>query len=300
MIYHERLKNKGKLLLFLMLSCFSSAQSITIDNKSNFLVEITSSHKKVEIGVNQKKTINEKSRIKNISIFYKNEKKLKRDISLFLNSEESLSINLIKDTVKFKGDKDALHDYVNHHYFKSYLNLKITEYQKFNQKNDANGFIRTSEIYLGDVLKKIERLNNSPLGREDIFYKEIEKLAKDRWFFTVFVSFNGDKLDNTGKELMLYYFEKYFKKDITTFTCNSWVDYDIIRKYSLNSKLLNLKLPRYEIVAHSEDDEVNQYLPAKCQEEYFRGSYNFWVHKKDLVRAERYKKILTEKFHTKL
>jgi len=125
-------------------------------------------------------------------------------------------------------------------------------------------------------------------------------LAKERWFFTVFVSFNGSHLDNTGKELMLYYFEKYFKKDIATYSCDSWSEYDIIKRYSQNMKLLNLKLPRYEIVEHSEDDEVNQYMPAKCQEEYFRSSYSFWVHKKDLLRAEKDKKILAEKFHVKL
>jgi hypothetical protein len=219
---------------------------------------------------------------------------------VFLSPQESLNINLRKDSVKFKGDKDALHDYVYRGYW-YYLSLKIGEYQKYAKNNDAKGFIRTSEMYLADVLTKVERLNNSPSGREDIHYKEIEKLVKDRWFFTVFVSFNGGQLDNTGKELMLYYFEKYFKKDIATYSCDdSSYQYEIIKKYSQNMKLLNLKLPKYEIVEHSEDDEVNQYLPAKCQRDYFRGSYNFWVHKKDLVRAEKYKKILEEKFHVKL
>ncbi|GAA5092244.1 hypothetical protein GCM10023210_20880 [Chryseobacterium ginsengisoli] len=287
-------------MIILLFSCFYSAQNITIDNKNNFPVEVTYSHKTIEIGVNQKKIINETNRIKTISISSKNGGKLKRGISLFLNPKESLSINLKQDTVKFKGDKDGLHDYVNHHTFEGYLAYKITEYQKYNQNNDAKGFIRTSEMYLADVLKKIEKLNNSPLGREDFYYKEIEKLAKEQWLFTVFVSFNGNKLDNTGKELMLYYFEKYFKKDIETFSCNSWVDYDIIHKYSLNNKLLNLKLPKYEIVEHTDDDDINQYMSAKCQEYYFSSSYKFLVNKKDLVRAERYKKILIEKFHVKL
>lgn len=299
MINHERLREVGQFLLFILLSCFCSAQNITVDNKNDFPVEIEYSHKKVEIGVNQKKTINEKNEIKNISILYKNDKKLKRDIPLFLNPRESLYINLRKDTVKFKGDKDGLHDYIYSGYGYDFT-LKIGEYQNYYRKNDAKGFIRTSEMYLADVLTKVERLNNSQSGREDIHYKEIKKMVKKRWFFTVFVSFNGNQLDNTGKELMLYYFEKYLKKDINKYSCDSWVEYDIISKYSQNNKLLNLKLPKYEIVEHTEDDEVNQYLPTKCQEEYFRGSYSFWVHKKDWVRAEKYKKILTEKFHTKL
>ncbi|MDQ0592110.1 hypothetical protein QFZ37_000479 [Chryseobacterium ginsenosidimutans] len=299
MINHESLKDGKQLLLFLLLSCFYSAQKITIDNKSDFPVEVEYSYKKFEIGIHQMKTINEKNGIKNISILYKNEKNLKRNIYVFLNPQESLNINLRKDTIKFKGDKEILHDYV-YRGIEADLIFKIAEYQNYYQKNDAKGFIRTSEMSLSNVLSKILRLNNSPLGREDIHYKEIEELAKERWFFTVFVSFNGNQLNNTGKELMPYYFEKYFKKDITTYSCESWYHYDIIRKYSQNMKLLNLKLPKYEIVEHSDDDEVNQHLPTKCQEEYFRGSYNFWVHKKDLVRAEKYKKILTEKFHTKL
>ena len=298
MINHEILKEGRQLLLFLLLSCFCSAQNITIDNKSDFPVEIKYSHKKIEIGVNQKKMISEKERIKNISIQYRNDKKLERNIALFLDPQQSLGINLRKDTVKFKGDKDRLHDYI-YRGIESDLIFKITEYQNYNQENDAKGFIRTSEMYLSDALKKVEKLNNSPSGREDLYYKEIEKTIKKRWFFTVFISFNGDQLDNTGKELMLYYFEKYFKKDIATYSCESWEQYDILRKYSLNNKLLNLKLPKYEIVEHTEDDTINQYLPAKCQEFYFRSSYDFLVHKKD-SRAERYKKVLIDKFHVKL
>ncbi|WP_148285232.1 hypothetical protein [Flavobacterium sp. B17] len=235
-----------------------------------------------------------KNEAKSLSVFYNNNKQ--RQISLFLNSHESLHITIKQDSVMFTGDKSALHDYVNHR-LEGDLTLKISEYQKYYQNNDAKGFIRTSEMYLGDALKKAEKLNNSPSGREDIHYKEIERMAKDRWFFTVFISFGSSKIDNTEKELMLYYFEKYFKKDIATFSCNSWSDYDILRRYSLHRKLLNLNLPKYEIIEHTDEDEINQYLPAKCQEYYFRSSFDFWVHKKDMVRAEKYRKILTEKFH---
>jgi hypothetical protein len=223
---------------------------------------------------------------------------LERNIPLFLNPQESLHISLIKDTIKFKGDKDALHDYYNLGF--GYLTLKIGEYQNYYQKGNVKGFINTSEMYLGEVLTKAERLNNSPLGREDIGYKEFERLMKQRWFFTVFVSFGGRKLGDVEKDLMLYYYEKYFKKYIEKYSCDTWVEYDILRRYSLHQKVLGLSLPKYEIVEHSDDDEVNQYLAAKCQQEYFRMSYDFWVGKKDLVRAEKYKKILTEKFHAKL
>jgi hypothetical protein len=71
MIYHERLKKCVKFLLFIMISGFYPAQNITIDNKSDFPVEIEYSHKKIKIENNQKKTIIEKNRIKNLSIFYK-------------------------------------------------------------------------------------------------------------------------------------------------------------------------------------------------------------------------------------
>jgi hypothetical protein len=291
---YVRLKISSKILLFLVFSCLCPAQNITINNKSNFPIEVKYAQKKVDIGVNQKKIVNAKNEANTISVFYNNNKK--RKISLFLNSQESLNITIKQDSVMFTGDKSELHDYVNRR-LEGDLTLKIPEYQNYYQKNDAKGFIRTSEMYLADVLKKAERLNNSPFGREDVHYKEIEKIAKDRWFFTVFVSFGSNKLTNTEKQLMLYYFEKYFKKDIATFSCNSWADYDILRRYSLHRKLLNLILPKYDIIEHTDEDEINQYLPAKCQEYYFRSSYDFWVHKKDLVRAEKYKKILIEKFH---
>jgi hypothetical protein len=294
---YVRLKISSEILLFLVFSYMSPAQNITINNKSNFPIEVTYAQKKVDIGDNQKKTINVKNEGNILSVFYKNHKK--RDIYLFLNSLESLNINIKQDSVIFTGDKSSLHDYVNGR-LENYLTLKIPEYQKYYQNNDAKGFIHTSEMYLGDVLKKVAQLNNSPSGREDMHYKEIERMAKDRWFFTVFMSFGSSKIDNTEKELMLYYFEKYFKKDIATFSCSSWVDYDILRRYSLSRKLLNLNLPKYEIIEHTDEDEINQYLPAKCQEYYFRSSFDFWVHKKDTVRAEKYKKILTEKFHAKL
>ncbi|WP_346983707.1 hypothetical protein [Chryseobacterium sp. POE27] len=293
---YVRIKIESKILLFLVLSCLCPAQNIAINNKSNFPIEVKYAQKKVDIGVNQKKALNLTNEVKNISVLYKNDKKIKRNIFLFLNPQDSLNINLKQDSVKFTGDKSALHDFV-YGKMENDLTLKISEYQKYYQNNDAKGFIRTSEMYLADVLKKAERLNSSPSGREDVNYKEIEKIAKDRWFFTVFVSFGSNKLTNTEKQLMLYYFEKYFKKDIATFSCNSWVDYDILRRYSLHRKLLNLKLPKYDIIEHTDEDEINQYLPPKCQEYYFRSSYDFWVHKKDLVRAEKYKKILIEKFH---
>ncbi|KQT24571.1 hypothetical protein ASG22_11280 [Chryseobacterium sp. Leaf405] len=269
-----------------------------IDNKSDFPVEIEFNQKKVGIEVNQKKTINEKTRLKEISILYKNEKKLERNIPLFLNPKESLLISLVKDTIKFKGDKEALHDYYQHGF--GFLTLKIGEYQNYYQKGNTKGFINTSEMYLGEVLKKAERLNNSPLGREDIGYKEFERLIKQRWFFTVFMSFGGAKLGNVEKDLMLYYYEKYFEKDIEKYQCDTWVEYNILERYAIHQKTLGFNLPKYEIIENSDEDEVNQYLPAKCQEEYFKSSYSFWVQKKDLVRAEKYKKILTEKFHAKL
>ena len=298
MISNQILKS-GTLLLLLLFFCMGKAQQVTVANNSQVPIHIEYAYKKVDIGVNQKKTISGKDELKRIDVRYDKDKKVKRYIYLFLNPQESLSMEVDDAAIKFTGDKSELHDYVNHR-LASDLTLKMSEYQSFYQKNDAKGFIRTSEMYLGDALQKAERLNHSPSGREDIHYKEIERMAKDQWFFTVFMSFGSSNVDHTEKELLLYYFEKYFKKDIAKFSCNSWTDYSILRRYSLHRKLLNLQLPKYEIVAHTDEDDISQYLPAKCQEFYFRGSYDFWIHKKDTVRAEKERKILTEKFHARL
>ncbi|WP_027378742.1 hypothetical protein [Chryseobacterium daeguense] len=296
MINYENLKIIIR-IFFISFSCFCPAQQITVDNKNSSPVQVKYAQEKIEVAGNQKKKIIAKG-LKSISIFNKNNEKLNRDIPIFLDPDQSLDIILAKDSIKFLGDKDHLHEY-NYAGFWHELTLKIPEYQKFYQKNDPNGFIRASELALGNVLAKVERLNNSPSGRNDNHFKEIEKAAKKRWFFTVFVSFNGMKIGETEKELMKYYYEKYFKKDIASYNCNSWDEYEIIRRFSQHSKTLHIKLPRYEIVEHTDDDEINQYLPFKCQEEYFRNSYNFYINKKDEVRAEKFKRILTEKFHAK-
>ncbi|MCS3530344.1 hypothetical protein [Chryseobacterium sp. JUb7] len=296
--HYKNVKQNGRVLIVLLFSCFYPGQNITVDNENDYPVIVKYSQKKAEIGAGQKKEIKENG-LKSISVLNKKDEKLIKDIPVFLNLRESLAISIDNNTIKFKGDKDLLHHYV-YQEVGSYLRLKIGEYQKYDQKNDPQGFIRTSEMYLGDVLTKVEKLNNSPQARQDIHYKEIEKLVKEDWLFTVFSSFGSVKLGNTEKSLMLYYFEKYFKKDIDNYSCSSWVDYDIIRRYALHQKVLGLSLPKYEIVEHSDDDDVNQYLPSKCQEQYFRNSYKFLIGKKDPVRAEKYKKILTEKFHVKL
>lgn len=219
-------------------------------------------------------------------------------IPLFLFPGETLSVILKKDSVVFKGNREALHNYVFRHLMTD-LSMKISDYQKYYGKNDPAGFIRISEAALEEVLKRVEHLNHSSEGRSNIYFKEIEKEARDRWFFTVFVCISSAISDHTGKELMLYYYNKYFKKDIKHYTCNSGTDYDILRKYAVNRKLLKLQLPVYEIVEHTEDDEINRYLPVKCQEFYFRENYHFLSRRQD-IRSERYKKILTEKFHVKL
>lgn len=206
-----------------------------------------------------------------------------------------LSILLKKDSIVFKGDRDALHNYVFRHQMTD-LSMKIFDYQKYDGKNDPAGFIRTSEAALEEVLNRVEHPNHSFEGRNSICFKEIEKRARDHRFFTLFVCINSAALDHTGKELMLYYYDRYFKKDIAGYTCNSGTDYDILRKYSVNRKLLKLQLPVYEIIEHTDDDEINRYLPAKCQEFYFRENYHFLSRRRD-IRVERYKKILAEKFH---
>lgn len=286
---------KGKMLIIFLFSYPYTAQKITVENKTAFPVSLQYLQKKVKLEINQKATISEKRRVGKISVISANTPEKGTEITLFLHPEESLGISVKSDSIVFKGEKAALHNYVSRHLMTE-LSMKIFEYQKYYGKNDAAGFIRISESALEAVLKKAEQMNRSPAGREDLFFKEIEAKAKERWFFTVFVCINSGTLDLTGKELMLHYYEKYFKKDIAGYTCNSGTDYDILRKYAVNRKLLKLQLPVYEIIEHTDDDEINRYLPVKCQEFYFRERYHFLTHRHD-IRAEQYKKILAEKFH---
>lgn len=288
----------GKVLIILLYSFLSEAQKIIIENKNTLPVQVQYLHKNFELGVRQKKIIDEKTRVKMLSVSSAISDKKNTSVSLFLYPGEMLSILLKKDSIVFKGDRDALHNYVFRHLMTD-LSMKIFDYQKYDGRNDPAGFIRISEAALEEVLNRVEHPNHSSEGRNSICFKEIEKRARDHRFFTLFVCINSAALDHTGKELMLYYYDRYFKKDIAGYTCNSGTDYDILRKYSVNRKLLKLQLPVYEIIEHTDDDGINRYLPAECQEFYFRESYHFLIHRRD-IRAERYKKILAEKFHITL
>ncbi|EJL68395.1 hypothetical protein [Chryseobacterium populi] len=292
--YKKKIKI-GRILIILLFSSFYSAQKITIENKNDFPIEVIFLKKQIEIGSYEKKTIQEKNEITNIDIIQNKNKDLKINIPLFLNPQESLIIENNQNNIYFKGDKDSLHHYI----FKSLVSdlfIQMGNYQKNYQKNDVNGMLKTSEITLDNVLKKIAKLNTPPLEKEDYLYKKIEKYTINFWLFSVLTNVDNENLGNTEKEIMLYYFNKYIKKEVNDFSCSRYEQYDIMRRYAKHKKELNLFLPKYDIVEKSEDDSVNQFLSKSCQAFYFKGLYNYLNHRKD-PKAEVYEKILKEKFH---
>lgn len=58
----------GKVLIILLYSFLSEAQKIIIENKNTLPVQVQYLHKNFELGVRQKKIIDEKTRVKMLSV----------------------------------------------------------------------------------------------------------------------------------------------------------------------------------------------------------------------------------------
>ncbi|WP_449400431.1 hypothetical protein [Chryseobacterium wanjuense] len=265
------------LLLFLFFNLFS--QKITVENKKKFTLEIKYKTNSIKLKGGEKKTIIDKE-IEYLSIEYDDGKSIiSRYIPISLNFDQSLNL-IIKDnadtTVEFKGDKEELHNLTtNQQHYILYQNT--VKYQDiYYTKRNPKELINFSEFVLANYLNKIKTLNASSLGTEDKAYKRIEKYAINDWIASLYLIFTGTKtLDLQAKELILYYYNKYIKKDVENYSCQYKLQYDIISELAKYVDQLNIALPKYTIVENTGDNTVNQYLPPSCQQFYFSEKYKY-------------------------
>ncbi len=282
----------GRVLFTLLFSCFYSAQSVSVKNESSSMVEIIYGSKKENLQSKTEKKIDIGNTISDITLIAKNVLEDKKNISLFLNKGETLDISIDENKfLSFKGSRADLHKYMYEN-LKRDLYSNISEYQKKYQQNSTKGFIGQSELQLNKVLQKVQQFN---IPEDKQLSERINKYITDYWLFSVFISVNNMKLGAVEKELLLFYYNNYIKKNINSFTCNSYEEYDVIRRYAKYSKELGIDLRKYNIIEACEEDTINQFMPKSCQAFYFKAKYNFLSHKKD-PKAENYKKILVEKF----
>lgn len=294
--YHSK-RTLSILLLFLFLNLFS--QKITIENKSNTTIEIKYKTNRVKLKEGEKKIISEKE-INELSIEYNSEKNLIiKYIPILLNSDETLSLTIdnYDKTIEFKGDKVALHNLVvNQQHYILYEN--IGKYQDIlYKKRSPKELMNFSEFVLSDYLNKIKTLNTSSLGMEDKIYKRIEKYVINDWIVSLYLVFTGSKtLDLQSRELVLYYFNKYVKKDVENYSCQYKLQYNIISELAKYVDQLNIAFPKYMIVENTGDNVINQYLPPSCQRFYFSEKYKYF---KNINSSEKeyYNNVLKEKFN---
>lgn len=276
------------ILLFYFITIQS--QKLTVINKTGDPLSVNDGGQETKINASHKKDFSEI-----IAVSISNSNHLKRSIELFLEPTEKLTVTVEKDDkVTYSGDKASLHEYLN-----DQLNVdtfgKINVYEQIGEKKNIGELKNVSELHLVEVLKKV-KLSNLLLSPEDkVSIKKLKTHIKYNWLYTVFFTFSRrDKAFRT--EAINYYYKKYIETDIARYNCNNAFQYSAIETLAKNQELLKTKLPLYPIVEHTEDDNVNQYLPQSCQKQYFRQKYNYLEHING-HNKEYYKKILAEKFN---
>lgn len=289
-----------KILLIVLLFLFSTAfsQKITVENKSGFAIDIKFNNRKIHLTSGSKNIISEKD-ITSLKVMFNNKNKSNLNIPVFLTADERLQLIIEGDNkpIEFRGDKDSLHTYIaNQQHYILYKN--VVKYQEiYNKKRNNQELINFSELVLADYLNKIKSLNASPLGTKDERYKRMETYAVDDWLSSLYLILTGNKnLNLQSKELVLYYYNKYLQKDIERYSCEFRFQYEIISTLAKYSNQLNIILPKYAITEHTEDDAVNQYLPEKCQEYYFKVQLKYYD-ALNSPKKEYYEKVLKEKFN---
>lgn len=283
------------LLLFLFSTTFS--QKIIVENKNGFPIEIRCKNHKIHLKSGEKKSIPPEKEINFLKVRFDNKNKSNLNIPLFLAANESVQLIIEGDNkpVEFRGDKDSLHSYIaNQQHYILYRN--VIKYQEIYNKNKNRELINFSELVLNDYLNKIKSLNSSPLGTKDERYIRIEKYVVNDWISSLYLILTGSKnLSFQSKELILYYYNKYIQKDSEDYNCEYHQQYDIMSTLAKYSNQLNITLPKYAITEHTEDDAVNQYLPEKCQEYYFKIQLKYYD-ALNSPKKEYYEKVLKEKF----
>ncbi|WPO83567.1 hypothetical protein SD427_04320 [Chryseobacterium sp. JJR-5R] len=286
------------LLLFLFFKIFS--QRISVENKHIYPLEIRYKNQVLKLGKGEKKVFADKE-IDFLNIEFDNGRKIiSKDIPILLNPNESLNINVlnsIDQTLEFKGDKAPLHNLViNQQHYILYKN--IGNYQDILSKNtNTQQLISYFEFVLADYLTKIKTLNASPTGTEDKIYRRAEKYAINDWVASLYLILTGQKtLDLQKKELILYYYNKYIKKDFPNYHCGYKVQYNIIRDLIPYTHQLNINFPEYSVIENTDEDRIIQHLPESCQRFYFKNNYNYF-YEINSPKKEYYKGVLKEKFN---
>ncbi|MDN3695387.1 hypothetical protein QWZ06_25755 [Chryseobacterium tructae] len=285
---------QNKRVFFILLFLFSGlrAQKILVINNTNNSIIVKNGKKEMPLKSLDKKEFTETDRI---SIHIPDE--LTQNINLFLEPKEKLNIVVDKDKkFIYTGDHSALHEYINERLALETYG-KLDTYYSIEDKKNLGELKNVSELLLVDILKK-SKLSNILISQDDKHsVKRLKNYVKYLWLYTLFITIDRQNLEKTFKKGALnYYYKKYIETDIPRFSCTTFLQYKVIEVLAKNKSILSAELPTYPIVEHTDEDNINQYLPQNCQKQYFEQKYNYLEHING-HNKEYYKKVLTEKFN---
>lgn len=279
-------------MFFILVFLFSGvkAQTLTITNNTGSPLIVKNGKKEITLNNRGKKEFIETDKI---SITIPND--LSQNINLFLEPTEKLNIAVEKgNKFVYTGDRAKLHEYLNEK-----LNIdtfgKINTYEQIGQKKNHGELEKVSELLLMDVLNKTGLPNIVVSSEDKISIRRLKNYIKYNWLYTIFPTLDRGET-SFKKEVINYYFKKYIEKDIPKFSCTTTFHYNVIEILAKNKSLLPAELPTYPIVEHTDDDNLNKYLPQNCQKQYFQEKYNYLEHING-HNKEYYKKVLREKFN---
>ncbi|WP_223608816.1 hypothetical protein [Chryseobacterium sp. OSA05B] len=281
-------------IFYIFFFCFStlSAQKLIIINSTTEPFTVQNDKKEVVINEGNKK---EFSGITN-RLSVTGSQNLNRSILVFLEPTEKLTITLKQgNTISYSGDQADIHEYLNEK-----LNVetfgKMKDYLTASNKKNIEELKNASEIFLSGVLKKV-KLSSVLVSPDDKnSTKKLKNHIKYNWLYTVLTTVNSRKDKAFTEQAINYYYNKYIESDIAQYSCNSVYQYNVIEILAKNKESLQVELPTYPIVEHTDSDLINQYLPKSCQRFYFQKEYNYLEHNND-PGQDYYKKVLTEKFN---
>lgn len=284
----------GKRIVFILLLYYSalSSQKLTIINNQAEAITIRISKEEVIIkGGNKKEFSNVGNRVS-----INGTQDLDRSLTTYLEPNEKLIITVQKDnTIAYTGDRANVNEYLNEK-----LNVdtfgKMKDYLKVSEKKNLVSLKITSELFLTEVLKKIN-LSSIDFSPEDTdLTKKIKNHIKYNWLYTLFSTVISLKDKNFTSQVITYYYKKYIDSDIKNYSCNGFFQYNVMVILVKNKDVVPAKFPIYSIVEPTDSDSINQYLSRTCQKFYFLDKYRYLNHIND-PKKSYYEKVLNEKFN---
>lgn len=284
----------GKRIVFILLLYYSalSSQKLTIINNQTESITIKNSKEEVIIkGGNKREFSNVVNRVS-----INGTQDLDRLLTLYLEPNEKLIITVQKDNkIAYTGDQANVNEYLNEK-----LNVdtfgKMKDYLKASEKKNLGSLKITSELFLADVLKKVNLSSIVSSSEDSDLTKKIKNHIKYNWLYTVFSAIISLKDKNFTSQVITYYYKKYIDSDITQYSCNGVFPYNVMVILVKNKDAVPAQFPIYAIVEPTDSDSINQYLPRSCQKFYFLEKYRYLNHIND-PKKDYYEKVLNEKFN---